>query len=88
MRELHEATKGIAYHLDNLFEQNNELEAGRDAHRLLNRKYLPVVMSKEVHFARKRKSSFALLALDIDHFKLVNDTYGHEGVTQFCSSWD
>ncbi|MDD2926007.1 diguanylate cyclase [Rhodoferax sp.] len=80
MRELHEATKGIAYHLDNLFEQNNELEAGRDAlTRLLNRKYLPVVMSKEVHFARKRKSSFALLALDIDHFKLVNDTHGHEG---------
>lgn len=79
LRELRDATKGIAYHLDCLFAQNNELEAGRDVlTRLLNRKFLPVVLNKEIHFARQRKSSFALLAIDIDHFKQVNDQYGHE----------
>lgn len=79
LRELRDATRGIAYHLNALFEQNNELEAGRDVlTRLLNRKFLSVVLNKEINFSRQRKSSFALLAIDIDYFKLVNDQYGHE----------
>lgn len=79
LRDFREATKAIGFHLDTLFEQNNELEAGRDVlTRLLNRKFVPVVLGKEVTLARQRKTTFALLALDIDHFKQVNDTHGHE----------
>jgi diguanylate cyclase len=79
LRELREQTRVIGFHLDALFQQNSELEAGRDVlTRLLNRKFLPVVLSKEVSYARQRGSSFALLAIDIDHFKQVNDTWGHE----------
>lgn len=79
LRELREQTKIIGFHLDNLFQQNNELEAGRDVlTRLLNRKFLPVVLSKEVAYARQRATTFSLLAIDIDHFKSVNDQYGHE----------
>src|SRR5690606_21265498 len=66
-------------HLDRLFEQQNELESGRDVlTRLLSRKYLPVVLSREVGYAQQRGSRFALLAVDIDFFKRVNDTYGHD----------
>ena len=76
---MRDTTKSIAYHLDCLFRQNNELEAGRDVlTRLLNRKFLPVVLGKEIHFSRQRNSHFALLAMDIDHFKQVNDQHGHE----------
>lgn len=79
LRDLREHTRSIAFHLDYLFEQNNELESGRDVlTRLLNRKFLPVVLSKEVALARKRNATFAVLALDIDHFKQVNDSHGHE----------
>lgn len=46
--------------------------------RMLNRKFLPVVLGKEVNYARKTGRSFAVLALDIDHFKSINDTHGHE----------
>ncbi|HCY61287.1 MAG TPA: diguanylate cyclase [Oxalobacteraceae bacterium] len=79
LRELREQTKAIGFHLDTLFQQNSELEAGRDAlTRLLNRKFLPVVFTKEVDYARERDASFAVLAIDVDHFKQVNDNYGHE----------
>ncbi len=79
LRELRERTKGIAFDLDALFQQSSELEAGRDVlTNLLNRKFLPVVLSKEVAYARQRATTFAVVAIDIDHFKQVNDTYGHE----------
>ncbi len=79
LRELREQTQAIGFHLDTLFQHNNELEAGRDAlTRLLNRKFLPVVLTKEVDYARQHNAGFAVLAVDIDHFKQINDTYGHE----------
>tara|TARA_A100001518_G_C1187448_1_gene33937 strand:+ start:46 stop:564 length:519 start_codon:yes stop_codon:yes gene_type:complete len=62
-----------------LFEQNNELEAGRDVlTRLLNRKFLPVVLTRQVSHARSHGTPFSVLALDIDYFKQINDSYGHE----------
>ena len=79
LRELREQAKSIAYHLDLLFEQNNELESGRDVlTRLLNRKFLPVVLNKQINSARSDGHSFAVLAIDLDHFKRINDTYSHE----------
>lgn len=78
LRDLRDKVKSIRFHMDNLFDQNNELESGRDVlTRLLNRKFLPVVLSKQLSLARTRHSSFSVLTLDIDHFKQINDTYGH-----------
>jgi len=80
LRILHEHTQTIAFHLDALFEQNRELDAGRDVlTRLLNRKFLPVVLRREIDYCRERKANFALLSLDVDHFKQINDRFGHEG---------
>ncbi|CAG2152927.1 Diguanylate cyclase DosC [Cupriavidus yeoncheonensis] len=79
LRMLRMLTSSIGFNLDLLFKQANELESGRDVlTRLLNRKFLPVVMSKEVKYARQRGTNFAVLAIDIDYFKDVNDSYGHE----------
>lgn len=79
LRDLREKVKSIRFHMDNLFDQNNELEAGRDVlTRLLNRKFLPVVLTKQIANAKARHSSFTVLMVDIDHFKQVNDTYGHQ----------
>jgi diguanylate cyclase len=79
LRAVREQTQAIGFHLDTLFQRNSELEAGRDAlTRLLNRKFLPVVLNKELDFARQQDASFAVMAIDIDHFKQINDNHGHE----------
>lgn len=79
LRRLRTLVRLIQMNMDELFDQRNELESGRDAlTHLLGRKYLPVILGKEVAYARNRGISFALLAIDLDYFKQVNDRFGHE----------
>ncbi|MBL0374137.1 GGDEF domain-containing protein [Rhizobium sp. KVB221] len=62
-----------------LFDHLVHLEAGRDAQtQLLNRRFLPTVLSREIELSRDMDSQFSVLLLDVDHFKNVNDTYGHD----------
>ncbi len=44
---------------------------------LLNRRAIEEALSLAAGRARRRKGQFALLALDIDHFKRINDEHGH-----------
>ncbi|HED19281.1 MAG TPA: GGDEF domain-containing protein [Gammaproteobacteria bacterium] len=44
---------------------------------IYNRAALDDMMQRELSHARRQDSSYALLILDIDHFKAVNDKYGH-----------
>jgi two-component system cell cycle response regulator len=45
---------------------------------LYNRRYFERRLKEESAHARRHKRPFSLVIVDIDHFKLVNDTYGHE----------
>jgi len=43
----------------------------------LNRRGLDQALSREIARASRAGSNLSLLALDLDHFKEINDTYGH-----------
>lgn len=44
---------------------------------LFNRRYLMEVLDKEIQRSSRKGGQLSILILDIDHFKNVNDTYGH-----------
>src|SRR6266540_1099021 len=45
---------------------------------LYNRRYMMDMLEMEFERARRNKGNLCLILIDVDHFKLVNDTYGHQ----------
>lgn len=68
-------------HLQDDLKRSNELllELSNTDHLtgLFNRRFLMEALDKEVQRARRKDGQVALLLMDIDHFKRVNDTHGH-----------
>ena len=46
--------------------------------KLFNRHYFKDKLSQEIAFANRHRNSLLLMFLDLDHFKDVNDTLGHD----------
>ena len=76
---IHQQVEGLRRMLDAMFDRVSELDDGRDGvTRLLNRRYFPAVVKREMALAQKSRGSFALLLLDIDRFQAVRQTLGLE----------
>ncbi|BBL69894.1 GGDEF domain-containing protein [Methylogaea oryzae] len=69
----------ISWLLSSLAERYAEADAGRDTlTRLFNRRFLDPILQRETRHSLRTGSRYALLLVDLDHFKRVNDSYGHE----------
>lgn len=83
VREIRSHARNVQLQLASLFTHSLELESGKDVlTRLLNRKFLPTVLMREIEHSRKHGRAFAVAVIDIDYFKSVNDSHGHEAGDQ------
>ena len=46
---------------------------------LYNRRYFDESLKREMIRARRKNTSVAIIMIDLDHFKKINDTYGDDG---------
>jgi diguanylate cyclase (GGDEF)-like protein len=71
----------FTYHdnLDEMFQRQMYESALRDGlTKAFNKKYFTDRLESEFTFATRHSSPLALVLFDIDHFKQVNDTHGHQ----------
>ncbi len=83
-REIEERER-LATHREELLEELNQknkilenLAISDSLTGLFNHKYIIERLGKEIAEARRYGNHLSIIMLDIDHFKKVNDTYGHQ----------
>lgn len=65
--------------LNAVFDRLVDMEVGRDVlTQLYNRRFLPTILRRALELARGHDNPFAVLMIDVDLFKRVNDAHGHE----------
>jgi diguanylate cyclase (GGDEF)-like protein len=60
-----------------LLDQLEHLATHDDLTGVYNRRHFNELAHKEAYRAQRYHTAFSIIILDIDHFKRVNDTYGH-----------
>ncbi|MEW6183693.1 MAG: diguanylate cyclase [Bacillota bacterium] len=61
-----------------LSELNRNLSLIDPLTNLYNRRFLEEYFHRHIAEANRRREAFVVIFLDIDQFKIINDTYGHE----------
>lgn len=60
-----------------LYERNEDLAETDQLTQLFNRRFLDQELARAMESSKRYDEKFSILMTDLDHFKNVNDTYGH-----------
>jgi len=77
----HELEEKVEHRTKELYEKNRQLKILSVTDKLTNtynRIQLDNTIEKEIQRANRKNSHFGIVIIDIDYFKKVNDTYGHQ----------
>ncbi|WP_434636864.1 diguanylate cyclase [Klebsiella sp. I138] len=78
LQNIHIHCQQISSQLGVIFSSLSQMQNGKDSlTSLLNRRYLPVVLKHEVTLAMEHELPMTVAIVDIDHFKEINDNWGH-----------
>ncbi|MGY9371838.1 diguanylate cyclase [Citrobacter pasteurii] len=78
LQDIRQLSAKIHFLLASMFEALVKQENGKDSlTQLLNRRFIPTIMRREISLALHSRKPFTLAMLDIDYFKQINDSYGH-----------
>ncbi len=78
LRQAKEGAEKLAADLRQANARLQELVSRDGLTGLYNHRYFQEVMDRELSRAERYGHSFSLILFDLDHFKKVNDTYGHQ----------
>lgn len=68
---------GVFIQIDNLEKEMRELATFDSLTDLLSRRAFFHDANSFIHFSEREQSSFSVIALDLDNFKNINDSFGH-----------
>lgn len=74
---LHEELKGVTLKLAKAKKEVEELSLHDPLTGLYNRRYFDAILHDISLISAREFSSLGIMMVDIDHFKKINDTYGH-----------
>ncbi|NNL76715.1 MAG: GGDEF domain-containing protein [Desulfobacterales bacterium] len=77
LKQAKEKAEKFAQGLKDANEKLRELALRDGLTGLYNHRYFQELMDNELSRARRYKKPISLVLLDLDHFKKINDTYGH-----------
>lgn len=78
LQTIRQLTGQIHLLLASMFDALVKLENGKDPlTQLMNRRFIPTIMRREISLALNARKPFVLAMLDIDYFKKINDRFGH-----------
>ena len=82
LREANDKLRGQLEEIENLHVALQEQAIRNSLTGCFNRRYLDETLERELSRSRREGYPLSLVILDLDHFKQINDTYGHQAGDQ------